>query len=56
MILSSRGYQKLESVREELVKESGRSESCFPILPLDIEKDETFKEIVSVISLLSIYP
>lgn len=49
VILSSRSFPKLEALRDELVTLSGRDMSCFPILPVDIEKDESFKNIVSVI-------
>lgn len=49
VILSSRSFPKLEALRDELVTLSGRDMSCFPILPVDIEKDESFKNIVSVV-------
>ena len=49
MILSSRSFQKLEAVRDELVAKSGRDVSCFPVLPVDIEKDESFINVVSVV-------
>ena len=55
VILSSRSVQKLESVRAEMVKESGRDQSCFPILAVDIEKDESFKDIVSVAFLFCVF-
>lgn len=49
MILSSRSFPKLEALRDELVTISGRDMSYFPILPVDIEKDESFKNVVSVV-------
>lgn len=51
--MSSRNEQKLKQVQLELMKQTNREETDFPIVCLDIEKDEQFEEITKVILLNS---
>lgn len=55
MILSSRSKDKLIEVQKEITDKTGREKSCFPIILVDVEKDETFHALVQVKILRMIY-
>ena len=44
VILSSRNHSTLIEVQQKLVEVAGRDRSNFPILLVDIEKDDEFEE------------
>ena len=51
--MSSRNEQKLEQIQVELMKQTNREATDFPIVCIDIEKDEQFAEITKVFLLNS---
>ena len=53
VILSSRNEQKLKQVQLELMEQTNREATDFPIVCIDIEKDEQFVEITKVFLLNS---
>ena len=48
VILSSRSSSTLAQVQTEIVQRTGRDRLHYPILTVDIEKDESFHDIVTV--------
>ena len=48
MILSSRNEEKLVEVQKEISDKTKRDKSCFPILLVDVEKDESFHSLTQV--------
>ena len=49
VVLSSRSEGKLKEVQQEIVKRTGKPESEYPIVLVDVEKDEEFPSAVDVI-------
>lgn len=48
VILSSRSRSTLEQVQTDIIQRTGRDKLHYPILTVDIEKDESFNDIVTV--------
>ena len=53
MILSSRNHSTLVDVQQKLVEITERDKSNFPILLVDIEKDNEFEEITHVLQTIN---
>lgn len=48
VILSSRNETKLIEVQKEIIDKTKRDRSCFPIILVDVEKDESFHSLAQV--------
>ena len=48
VVLSSRSEGKLKDVQREIVEQTKRPESDYPIVCVDVEKDKEFPSIVEV--------
>ena len=48
VVLSSRSEGKLKEVQQEIVKRTNKPESEYPIVLVDVEKDEEFPSAVDV--------
>ena len=53
VILSSRNHSTLVDVQQKLVEITERDKSNFPILLVDIEKDNEFEEITRVLQTIN---
>ena len=50
VVLSSRCEAKLKEVQQDIIKRTNKSESEYPIVLVDVEKDEEFPSTVDVTS------
>ncbi len=48
VILSSRNKEKLVEVQKEITDKTNRDISCFPIILVDVEKDDSFHSLTQV--------